>query len=75
MKREGRKASLHCAIYTRVSTENGLEQEFNSLDNQREASEAYIRSQAHEGWKLIRIAMTTAAFLAAQWTGQPWRSC
>ncbi len=54
MKRDGRKASLRCAIYTRVSTENGLEQEFNSLDNQREASEAYIRSQAHEGWKLIR---------------------
>ena len=54
MKRETRKASLRCAIYTRVSTENGLEQEFNSLDNQREASEAYIRSQAHEGWKLIR---------------------
>jgi site-specific DNA recombinase len=54
VKREGRKASLRSAIYTRVSTENGLEQEFNSLDNQREASEAYIRSQAHEGWKLIR---------------------
>jgi site-specific DNA recombinase len=54
MKREGRKASLRCAIYTRVSTENGLEQEFNSLDNQREASEAYIKSQAHEGWKLIQ---------------------
>ena len=54
MNREGRKASLRCVIYTRVSTENGLEQEFNSLDNQREASEAYIRSQAHEGWKLIR---------------------
>jgi site-specific DNA recombinase len=54
VKREGRKSSLRCAIYTRVSTENGLEQEFNSLDNQREASEAYIRSQAHEGWKLIR---------------------
>ena len=51
MKRESRKASLRCAIYTRVSTENGLEQEFNSLDNQREASEAYVRSQAHEGWK------------------------
>ncbi len=49
MKREGRKASLHCAIYTRVSTENGLEQEFNSLDNQREASEAYIRSLAIAG--------------------------
>lgn len=54
MKRETRKATLRCAIYTRVSTENGLEQDFNSLDNQREASEAYIKSQAHEGWKLIR---------------------
>jgi DNA invertase Pin-like site-specific DNA recombinase len=48
------KPTLRCAIYTRVSTEHGLEQEFNSLDNQREASEAYIKSQAHEGWKLIR---------------------
>ena len=45
---------LRCAVYTRVSTEHGLEQEFNSLDNQREASEAYVKSQAHEGWKLIR---------------------
>src|ERR1700727_937733 len=54
MKRESRKASLRCAIYTRVSTEHGLEQEFSSLDNQREASEAYVKSQAHEGWKLIR---------------------
>jgi site-specific DNA recombinase len=54
VKRETRKATLRCAIYTRVSTENGLEQDFNSLDNQREASEAYVRSQAHEGWKLIR---------------------
>jgi DNA invertase Pin-like site-specific DNA recombinase len=49
-----RKTILRCAIYTRVSTETGLEQEFNSLDNQREASEAYVKSQAHEGWKLIR---------------------
>jgi site-specific DNA recombinase len=48
------KASLRCAVYTRVSTEHGLEQEFNSLDNQREASEAYIKSQAHEGWRLMR---------------------
>ena len=48
------KATLRCAVYTRVSTEHGLEQEFNSLDNPREASEAYIKSQAHEGWKLIR---------------------
>ena len=44
---------MRCAIYTRVSTDQGLEQDFNSLDAQREASEAYIKSQAHEGWKLI----------------------
>src|SRR3984957_8557534 len=48
------KTILRCAVYTRVSTEHGLEQEFNSLDNQREASEAYVKSQAHEDWKLIR---------------------
>ncbi len=42
-----------CAVYTRKSTEAGLEQNFNSLDAQREACEAYIKSQAHEGWKLL----------------------
>jgi site-specific DNA recombinase len=42
-----------CAIYTRKSTEEGLEQAFNSLDAQREACEAYVKSQAHEGWKQI----------------------
>ena len=41
-----------CAIYTRKSSEDGLEQDFNSLDAQREACEAYIASQKHEGWKL-----------------------
>jgi site-specific DNA recombinase len=54
MRSERGKTALRCAIYTRVSTEHGLEQEFNSLDNQREASEAYVKSQANEGWKLIR---------------------
>src|SRR5271154_6834416 len=54
MRPERSRTSLRCAVYTRVSTEHGLEQEFNSLDNQREASEAYIKSQAHEGWRLIR---------------------
>jgi site-specific DNA recombinase len=54
MKPANPKASLRCAVYTRVSTEHGLEQEFNSLDNQREASEAYIKSQAPEGWRLVR---------------------
>ena len=52
MKRQPVRA-LRCAIYTRVSTEHGLEQEFNSLDSQREASEAYIKSQAHEGWRCL----------------------
>ncbi|MGU3286242.1 recombinase family protein [Methylobacterium mesophilicum] len=46
-------ATLRCAIYARVSTEHGLEQEFNSLDNQREAAEAYVKSQAHEGWRCL----------------------
>jgi len=41
---------VRCAIYTRKSTEEGLEQEFNSLDAQRESAEAYIKSQQHEGW-------------------------
>ena len=44
MKRVERKIALRCAVYTRVSTDSGLEQDFNSLDNQREASEAYIKS-------------------------------
>ena len=43
-------APVRCAIYTRKSTEEGLDQEFNSLDAQREAAEAYITSQRHEGW-------------------------
>ena len=41
---------VRCAIYTRKSTEEGLQQEFNSLDAQRESSEAYIASMKHEGW-------------------------
>ena len=41
---------MRAAIYARVSTDQGLEQDFNSLDAQREASEAYIKSQANEGW-------------------------
>src|SRR5437763_7213912 len=45
---------LRCAVYTRKSSEHGLEQDFNSLDAQREAAEAYIKSQAHEGWRLVK---------------------
>ncbi|MCB1466700.1 MAG: recombinase family protein [Rhizobiaceae bacterium] len=47
-------ARIRCAIYTRKSSDEGLEQEFNSLDAQREACEAYIASQRHEGWVLNR---------------------
>ena len=46
---------VRCAIYTRVSTEQGLDQDFNSLDAQHEAASAYIKSQAHAGWTLIRL--------------------
>src|SRR3954468_20740075 len=44
---------LRCAVYTRKSSEEGLEQEFNSLDAQREACEAYVASQRPEGWVLV----------------------
>jgi DNA invertase Pin-like site-specific DNA recombinase len=47
------KRYYNCVIYTRKSHEEGLEQEFNSLDAQRESGEAYIKSQAHENWKLL----------------------
>src|SRR3979490_1575225 len=45
---------LRCAVYTRKASEHGLEQDFNSLDAQREAAEAYVKSQAHEGWRLVK---------------------
>ena len=50
-RRPGKK--VRCAIYTRKSTEEGLEQEFNSLDAQREACAAFIQSQKHEGWTVV----------------------
>ena len=56
MNRAGPRATLPlvcCAIYTRKSTEEGLEQEFNSLDAQRESAEAFVRSQAGEGWTCL----------------------
>src|SRR5690242_250018 len=52
----GKATVRRCAVYTRKSTEEGLEQDFNSLHAQREACEAYIRSQRHEGWQLIQEA-------------------
>jgi DNA invertase Pin-like site-specific DNA recombinase len=65
--------AVRCAIYTRVSTEQGLEQDFNSLDAQHDASHAYVRSQAHaisaasdepeftfRGAKLVPLSLTSA---------------
>jgi site-specific DNA recombinase len=49
----GESKVLRCAIYTRKSTEHGLDQEFNSLDAQRNACEAYIKSQASQGWRTL----------------------
>ena len=54
---ESDKASKRrCAIYTRKSSEEGLEQDFNSLQAQREACESYIKSQQGEGWRLVKTA-------------------
>jgi DNA invertase Pin-like site-specific DNA recombinase len=52
----------HCAVYTRKSSEEGLDQEFNSLAAQREACEAYIRSQRNEGWVLARTRYDDGGF-------------
>ena len=54
--------SVRCAIYTRVSTDAGLDQDFNSLDAQYEAAQAYIKSQAHAGWALVRIRYDDGGF-------------
>jgi site-specific DNA recombinase len=56
---------LRCAIYTRKSTEHNLDLEFNSLHAQREACEAYIKSQAHEGWRLVHHRFDDGAFSGA----------
>ena len=62
---------LRCAVYTRKSTEEGLEQEFNSLDAQREACEAYVASQKAEAGCLPLTVMTMAAIPAAPWSALP----
>ena len=54
-----------CAIYTRKSSEEGLEQNFNSLHAQRQACEAFVRSQAGEGWRLVKTAYDDGGFSGA----------
>ena len=64
----GKAAIRWCAVYTRKSSEEGMEQEFNSLHAQREAGAAYIKSQQHEGWRLLAentmMAVTPEAILS-----------
>src|SRR4029079_10144677 len=54
LRRSARRS--RCAIYTRKSTEEGLEKDFNSLDAQREACAAFVQSQKHEGWTILPTA-------------------
>src|ERR1700732_3013176 len=69
MKKPGtatrRTGTVRCAIYTRKSSEEGLEQEFNSLQAQREACEAFIDSQRHEGWICVRMGYDDGGFSGA----------
>ena len=60
-----RSATTRCAIYTRKSTEEGLDQDFNTLDAQREAAEAYITSQRHEGWEALPVRYDDGGFSGA----------
>ena len=60
-----RRAAVRCAIYTRKSTEEGLEQDFNSLDAQRESSEAFIKSQTQEGWQALTDRYDDGGFTGA----------
>ena len=70
------KPKIRCAIYTRKSSDEGLEQEFNSLDAQYESCAAYIASQKHEGWTLnLKNAMMMAGCRAVLWNGRGCGRC
>ena len=60
------RPQVRCAIYTRKSTEDGLEMEYNSLDAQLEACEAYITSQKHEGWIGLDYAYNDGGFYVSR---------
>src|SRR3984957_4854547 len=59
------RLAVRCAVYTRKSTEEGLEQEFNTLDAQRDCAEAYIKSQAAEGWQCLPDRYDDGGFTGA----------
>ena len=62
---------LRCAIYTRKSSDEGLEQAFNSLDAQREACAAFILSQKHEGWSVLPTLYDDGGYQEGHWTALP----
>src|SRR6185503_19185775 len=64
-KRTRRNGTVRCAIYTRKSSEEGLDQEFNSLQAQREACETFITSERHEGWVCLPKAYDDGGFSGA----------
>ena len=67
--------AVRCAIYTRKSTEHGLELEFNSLEAQREACEAYIKSQESQGWQALPKRYDDPPIRAAIWSARPSNNC
>ena len=72
---ENKPALRRCAIYTRKSSEEGLEQEFNSLQAQREACAAFIKSQQGEGWRLLKTDYDDGGIRAARWSVQVYNGC
>jgi DNA invertase Pin-like site-specific DNA recombinase len=72
---EPSKKVFRCAIYTRKSTDHNLDLEFNSLDAQREACQTYIKSQAHEGWRLLPARYDDGAFSGASLDRPARRNC
>ncbi|WP_246804310.1 recombinase family protein [Desulfosarcina cetonica] len=67
--------ATRCAIYTRKSTDEGLEQEFNSLDAQRESAEAYIVSQRHEGWSCLPARYDDGGFTGGNMERPAFNAC
>jgi hypothetical protein len=67
--------TVRCAIYTRKSSDEGLEQSFNSLDAQREAGEAYVKSQAHEGWTAIPTLYDDGGYSGGSMERPPSSAC
>ncbi len=71
----GAVRKLRCAVYTRKSTEEGLEREFNSLDAQRDSCEAYVLSQRAEGWMLVPDRYDDGGFSGPPSNGRRSAAC